>query len=53
MSKGNELTGFTRKLFYWSVDLAEKYDNLHSGGVYYNLKLAIANKLIFQMAGRH
>ena len=47
MSKGNELTGFKRKLFYWSVDLAEKYDNLHSGGVYYNLKLAIANKLIF------
>lgn len=47
MSKGNELTGFKRKLFYWSVDLAERYDNLHSGGAYYNLKLAIANKLIF------
>lgn len=47
MSKGNELTGIKRKLFFWAVDLAEKYDNLKSGGVWYNMQLAIANKLIF------
>jgi len=47
MSKGNELTGTKRKLFFWAVDLAEKYDNHISGGVWYNLQLAIARKLIF------
>lgn len=47
MTKGNELTGIKRKLFFWAVDLAEKYDNLKSGGLWYNIQLAIANKLIF------
>jgi long-chain acyl-CoA synthetase len=47
MMKGNELTGIKRKLFYWSVALAEKYDNNSSGGLWYNIQLAIANKLIF------
>lgn len=47
MAKGNELTGLKRKLFFWAVDLAEKYDNLKSGGLWYNIQLAIANKLIF------
>jgi long-chain acyl-CoA synthetase len=47
MIKGNELTGVKRKLFYWAVDLAEKYDNNVSGGVWYNTQLALANKLIF------
>ncbi len=47
MQKGNDLTGVKRKLFYWAVDLAERYDNNKSGGVIYNMKLSIANKLIF------
>lgn len=47
MAKGNELTGTKRKLFFWAVDLAEKYDNRVSGGLWYNIQLAIANKLIF------
>lgn len=47
MQKGNDLTGVKRKLFYWAVDLAERYDNNNSGGVVYNMKLGIANKLIF------
>ena len=47
MAKGSELTGTKRKLFFWAVDLAEKYDNRVSGGAWYNLQLAIANKLIF------
>ena len=47
MAKGNELTGTKRKLFFWAVDLAEKYDNRISGGLWYNIQLAIANKLIF------
>ncbi|MFN7539125.1 MAG: AMP-dependent synthetase/ligase [Bacteroidota bacterium] len=47
MAKGNELTGTKRKLFFWAVDLAEKYDNYKSGGAWYNIQLAIARKLIF------
>lgn len=47
MAKGGELTGLKRKLFFWAVDLAEKYDNTVSGGVWYNMQLALANKLIF------
>ena len=47
MAKGAELTGAKKKLFYWAVDLANKYDNRKSGGVWYNIQLAIANKLIF------
>ncbi len=48
MSKGMELTGVKKKLYFWAVGLAEKYDNNKSGGVIYNTKLAIANKLIFK-----
>jgi long-chain acyl-CoA synthetase len=47
MSKGKELTGTKRKLFFWAVELAERYDNTQSGGIWYNIQLAIANKLIF------
>ncbi len=47
MLKGAELTGIKKKLFFWSVSLAEQYDNLKSKGLIYNIKLSIANKLIF------
>lgn len=47
MAKGNELAGVKRKLFFWAVALGEKYDNRISGGLWYNLQLALANKLIF------
>ena len=47
MAKGNDLHGVKRKLFFWAVSLAEKYDNNVSGGLWYNAQLALANKLIF------
>ncbi len=47
MAAGANLTGTKKQLFYWAVGLAEKYDNLKSGGVFYNMQLALANKLIF------
>ena len=47
MAKGAELTGFKRKLFDWSVRLANDYDNIKSIGPWYKMQLAIANKLIF------
>ncbi len=47
MQKGSELTGLKRKLFFWAVSLAEKYDNRKSGGIWYQAQLALADKLIF------
>jgi long-chain acyl-CoA synthetase len=47
MEKGAALTGIKRKLFDWAVDLGSKYDNLKSGGAWYNMQLAMANKIIF------
>ncbi len=46
MAKGDELTGIKRKLFFWAVDLAEEFEMEGRSGTY-NMKLAIANKLIF------
>ncbi|MEI6086177.1 MAG: long-chain fatty acid--CoA ligase [Bacteroidota bacterium] len=48
MLAGSHLTGYKRSLFFWAVELAEKYDNIKSGSIWYNMQLAIANKLIFQ-----
>ncbi|HRI24093.1 MAG TPA: long-chain fatty acid--CoA ligase [Ferruginibacter sp.] len=47
MAKGAELTGIKKKLFYWSVALANEYDNIKSKGIWYNVQLALANKIIF------
>lgn len=47
MDKAKELDGAKKKLFYWAHDLAEQYDNRRSNGLLYNIKLGIANKIIF------
>jgi long-chain acyl-CoA synthetase len=47
MQKGAELKGIKKRLFYWAVSLAEKYDNNQSQGLLYTIQLAIANKIIF------
>ena len=47
MAKGAELTGIKRKLFDWSVRLANEYDNIRPKGLWYKVQLALANKLIF------
>lgn len=46
MAKGDDLTGIKRKLFFWAVELAEKYE-VEGRSFGYNLKLKIARKLIF------
>jgi long-chain acyl-CoA synthetase len=48
MLAGSHLTGIKKSMFFWAVDLGEKYDNIKSGGIWYNIQLAIANKIIFQ-----
>ena len=47
MMKGNELTGVKRKLFFWAHGLAEKFEINKNQGAWYNMQLALANKLIF------
>lgn len=47
MQKGSELTGTKRKLFFWAHSLAEKFEINKNQGLWYNLQLGIANKLIF------
>lgn len=47
MAKGHELTGIKRALFFWAVGLGRKYDNINKGSVFYQMQLALANKLIF------
>ena len=47
MARGAEQKGIKRKLFFWAVELGKKYDNRKSGGLFYNMQLSIANKLIF------
>lgn len=47
MGKGQELTGVKRKLFFWAVDVASKFDINKSHSLGYRLQLALANKLIF------
>jgi len=47
MSKGEELTGIKKKLFFWAHDLAARYEINKNRGFSYNMQLALANKLIF------
>lgn len=47
MQKGAELTGAKKKLFYWAHSLAEKFEINAPQDAWYNLQLALANKIIF------
>lgn len=45
--RGEELSGFKQKLFYWAIELALEYEPYGANGWWYERKLKIANKLIF------
>lgn len=47
LHKGHELSGFKKQIFFWSVKLANQYDNSKEMSFWYKLKLAIADKLVF------
>jgi long-chain acyl-CoA synthetase len=46
MVEGQKLTGIKRKIFFWSVKVAEAYE-LHDTSLWYKIKLAIADKLVY------
>lgn len=47
VTKGLELKGIKRALFFWALNLGNKFDNIKRGSWWYRLQLAIANKLVF------
>jgi long-chain acyl-CoA synthetase len=47
VEKGGELTGIKSKLFFWALNLGLKYELDGSNGVFYEIKLKFANRLIF------
>ena len=47
MAKASQLTGIKKKLFFWALRLAEQFEINKNQGAWYNIQLAIANKLVF------
>ncbi len=47
LTKGKQLDGIKRKLFFWAVDLGRGYDYNMKINPWFRLKLAIADKLIY------
>ena len=47
VNKGAELTGIKKKMFFWALDLGLKYETSGANGWVYEIKLAIARKLVF------
>ena len=47
MTKGESLKGLKRKLFFWAVNLGLNHEYDGKNGFFYEIKLKIANKIIF------
>jgi len=47
ISKGGNLKGFKKIIFFWAVDLGLKYELDKANGWFYEFQLKIANKLVF------
>jgi long-chain acyl-CoA synthetase len=45
--KGSELTGIKRALFFWALQLGERFEPYGKNGFWYEFRLGIARKLIF------
>lgn len=47
VDKGSQLTGIKKKLFFWALELGERYEPYNKNGSFYNFQLKIARKIIF------
>jgi long-chain acyl-CoA synthetase len=47
VSKGYELSGVKKQLFFWALNLGLRYEPNGANGWWYEMQLKIANKLIF------
>lgn len=48
ISKGKELKGLKKIIFFWAVNLGLRYELNGKNGWFYEMKLSLANKLIFK-----
>ena len=47
VGKGKDLTGIKKSIFFWALNLGLRYELNNKNGLFYNLKLKIADKLVF------
>lgn len=47
VSKGMELTGIKKAMFFWALRIGEQWDGQRNPGPWYNLQLNLARKLVF------
>lgn len=47
VATGLELKGIKRVLFFWALNLGKRYDYSSNQGIWYNMQLKLANKLVF------
>ncbi len=47
MGTGRKLTGIKKFIFFWALHLGLRYEVNNGNGWYYNIKLKLANKLVF------
>jgi long-chain acyl-CoA synthetase len=47
VARGHKLSGIKKKLFFWALDLGFRYKQDRANGLWYELQLKVANKLIF------
>ncbi|MBL4605929.1 MAG: long-chain fatty acid--CoA ligase [Flavobacteriaceae bacterium] len=47
ISKGSQLSGIKKRVFFWALALGEKYEPYKKNSGWYHFQLKIANKLIF------
>ena len=47
MAKAADLKGIRKKLFFWALELGKNFEINKNRGAWYNMQLAIANKLVF------
>lgn len=47
ISKGYELSGIRRSVFFWAVRLSSEYEHFQEGSLLYRIRRKIADKLVF------
>ena len=47
IAKGKALKGIKKQIFFWAVNLGQKYEHNRANGWWYEFQLSIANKLVF------
>ena len=57
LRSGDDLSGFTKKIFFWALSLGYQYSPDHKNTLWYRIKRTIANLLVFrkwrnQLGGR-